>query len=327
MDRSGINFIFRVFVSLLLLETIYISSGLFLPGMTGGPAEAYAESITGDVFYVGQKDARLEITEIDTYWTLEKVDIAFWRYTEGSEKSTAIKVSPDIVWTLGQPYPQVYDDFSASEIGQTYNYFIKAVFNYVAAENRPPQEVEGPVTKQAAPGKAWGEIKRDTLWDGDLELTGTVTVAAEATLTINAPARITSSGDKFFTVYGNLLADGVVFTNSGAFSTQITFRKLLSLKNCTFTDNERLCVTNSGTSTELVFQGNSGGSTEYPGYINLVRPLAAATHMTGNSIPGLDLAVSSQQKIIAIDHNTFRIVTVGNYDEGTAVTIEKKLRI
>ncbi|MBN2060467.1 MAG: hypothetical protein JW882_08630 [Deltaproteobacteria bacterium] len=323
MDRSGINFIFRVFVSLLLLETVYISSGLFLPGMTGGPAEAYAESITGDVFYVGQKDARLEITEIDTYWTLEKVDIAFWRYTEGSEKSTAIKVSPDIVWTLGQPYPQVYDDFSASEIGQTYNYFIKAVFNYVAAENRPPQEVEGPVTKQAAPGKAWGEIKRDTLWDGDLELTGTVTVAAEATLTINAPARITSSGDKFFTVYGNLLADGVVFTNSGAFSTQITFRKLLSLKNCTFTDNERLCVTNSGTSTELVFQGNSGGSTEYPGYINLVRPLAAATYMTGNSIPGLDLAVSSQQKIIAIDHNTFRIVTVGNYDEGTTVTIEK----
>jgi len=198
MNHLGVKRVFRVFLC-LMLGSVLISAECLLSGANLRSAEAQVlqESIEGDAFYVGQRDARLHITKIDTYWDLEKVDIAFWRYPEGSEKSTAIKVSPDIVWTLGQPYPQVYNDFSPSETGQTYHYFIKATFYYAAAANRSPQEVEGPVMKQATPGKAWGEIQRDTLWDGDIELTGTVTVAELATLTIKAPARIRSLGDKY----------------------------------------------------------------------------------------------------------------------------------
>ena len=53
-----------------------------------------------------------------------------------------------------------------------------------------------------------GQIDRDTVWSGRLEVTGDVVVASDATLTLNPGTRVAFANGARLTVHGRLLAEG-----------------------------------------------------------------------------------------------------------------------
>ncbi len=304
MKKHVLTTTFSFFSWLLLVNGVIISAILIFPKPFPALADDQYDAtavVSGDLFYVGHNDIRLQTRRIYGFsrtHNFVKANLSFWRYKEGSSRDTAEKRPGDIEWHYDPDFPggfvtlHWHDHFGNHEIGETYRYFIRGVFYFNPKppnlnDYKPFQQVdEYEIQKTATPGRAWGNIVRDTVWNGKVEIIDTVSIPEGVALMLGSSAEI-GRGDpyrKYIYVHGQLIADGAVFNDMGEIECRDSF---VSIRNSTLNGTVTLrMIDDPPRPPEVIFQGNSGDSS---GTLLFSTNRTSSMHIFGNDLPNYNV--------------------------------------